>query len=46
MKEKKKKIDFKQKKDNMIKSLMEVENFLRSLKQINKGAKLYKVLKK
>lgn len=43
---KKKKIDLKKTKDNIIKSLNDVENFLHSIKRINKGAKLYKLLKK
>ena len=46
MDKKKKKFDFKQKKDNAIKSLIEVENFLSCLKKINKGTQLYKLLKK
>ena len=42
----KKKIDIKQKKDNTIKSLKEVENFLRSLKKVSRGKKIYNILKK
>ena len=42
----KKKIDLKKKKDNTIQSLKEVENFLRSLKKVSKGKKIYNLLKK
>lgn len=42
---KSKKIDFKNKKENTISSLFEVENFLTDLKKIFKYIKLYKFLK-
>ena len=42
----KKKIDIKQKKDNTIQSLKEVESFLRSLKKVSKGKKIYNLFKK
>lgn len=42
---KNKKFDFKQKKDNIMKSLNEVEYFLNNIKRINKGKKLYDILK-
>ena len=46
MSEKKKiKIDFKKKKDNTIKSLQEVENFLRNFKKISKYTKIYRLFK-
>lgn len=41
----KKKLDFNQKRKNTIKSLSEVENFLRDFKKINKYIKLYKIMK-
>lgn len=40
-----KKNSFKKKKENMIKSLREVEYFLDNWKRISKGIKLYKILK-
>ena len=46
MKEKTGKNSIKQKKDNILKSLQEVENFLQNLKKVSKGAKIYKILKK
>ena len=42
---KNKKVDFKQKKENTISSLFEVENFLRDFRNILKYIKLYKLLK-
>lgn len=36
---------FKKKKENTIKSLIEVEYFLTNWKKISKGIKLYKILK-
>lgn len=42
---KNKKIDFKEKKDNLCKSLNEVELFLNNIKDISKYLKLYKLLK-
>ena len=42
---KKKKIDFKEKKNNICKSLDEVELFLNNIKDISKYLKLYKLLK-
>ena len=42
----KKKFDLKKTKDNIIKSLKDVENFLHCAKKINKGKKIYKLLKK
>lgn len=41
----KKKFDLKKKKDNTVKSLFEIEHFLRDFKQIAKGVKFYKVFK-
>ena len=45
-KKNKKKFDFKQKKKNTIKSLTEVESFLRDFNKINKYFNLYKIIKK
>ena len=42
---KNKKFDFKKKKDNICKSLSEVELFLNNTKDISKYLKLYKLLK-
>ena len=42
---KNKKIDFKNKKENTISSLFEVESFLRDFKKLFKYLKLYKLLK-
>ncbi len=42
----KKKFNFKEKKKNTIKSLTEVETFLKDFNKINKYAKLYKIFKK
>lgn len=42
---KKKKLNFKTCKDNTIKSLNEVEHFLRDFKHFSKYIKLYKILK-
>lgn len=42
-KEPKKKFDFKKRKDNTVKSLFEIEHFLRDFKQVAKGIKFYKV---
>ena len=42
---KKKKFDFNQKRKNTIKSLSEVENFLRDFKKISKYIQLYKIMK-
>lgn len=42
---KNKKINFKEKKENTISSLFEVEKFLRDFKNIFKYIKLYKILK-
>lgn len=43
---KKEKFDFKQKKENTVRSLFEVENFLCNFKKITKGLKIYQLLKK
>ena len=43
--EKKKKINFSQKKDNTLKSLSEVELFLRDFKKFKNYIKIYKILK-
>ncbi len=43
---KKEKFDFKKRKENTIHSLFEVEHFLHDLKNIAKGVKLYKIIKK
>ena len=40
-----KKFDFKKRKDNTVKSLFEIEHFLRDFKQVAKGIKFYKVFK-
>ena len=40
------KLDFKKRKENMCNSLFEVEHFLRNLKDISKGFKLYHIIKK
>lgn len=42
----KKKLNIKQIKENTIKSLVEVENFLRNVKKLKKGATLYKIIRK
>lgn len=42
---KKKKFDFNQKRKNTIRSLSEVENFLRDFKKISKYIQLYKIMK-
>ncbi len=42
---KKKKFDFNKKKENTIKSLNDVELFLRNFKNISKYIKLYKIIK-
>ena len=42
----KEKIDFKKRKENMCNSLFEVEHFLRNIKDISKGLKLYHIIKK
>ena len=42
----KKKFDLAQKKENTIRSLLEVDHFLCALNKGLKGAKLYKILKK
>ena len=42
----KKKFDFAKKKENTIRSLLEVNNFLCCLNKGLKGAKLFKILKK
>ena len=44
--ENKNKFDFTQKKENTIRSLLEVNHFLCSFNKGLKGAKLYKILKK
>ena len=44
-KKKKIKIDFKKKKDNTIKSLNDVENFLRNFKKISNYTRIYKLFK-
>ena len=44
-KEPKKKFDFKKRKENTVKSLFEIEHFLRDFKQVAKGIKFYKVFK-
>ena len=43
---KKKKINFKEKKDNAFKSLAEIEGFLQSFSKISKFVKISKFLKK
>ena len=43
---KKEKIDFKKRKENMCNSLFEVEHFLRNIKDISKGLKLYNIIKR
>lgn len=40
-----KKFDFNQKRKKAVKSLSEVENFLRDFKRISKYIKLYKIIK-
>lgn len=45
-KKKKSKFDFKKKKDNAIKSLGEVEKFLKDFTKAGKYTKLYSLLKK
>ena len=45
-KNKKEKFDFKKRKENTVHSLFEVEHFLHDLKNVSKGLKLYKILKK
>lgn len=42
---KKKKFDFNKKKENTIKSINEVESFLRNFKNMSKYIKLYKIIK-
>lgn len=42
---KKKKFDFNKKKENTIKSINEVEMFLRNFKNMSKYIKLYKIIK-
>ena len=42
---KKKKFDFNKKKENTIKSINEVESFLRNFKNMSKYLKLYKIIK-
>ncbi len=44
--EKKEKLNLKEKKENTIHSLFEVEHFLCNLKNICKGIKLYQIIKK
>lgn len=39
-----KKLYFKKRKDNTVKSLFEIEHFLRDFKQVAKGIKFYNVL--
>jgi len=41
----KKKFDFKKRKDNTVKSLFEIEHFLRDFKQVAKGIKFYNVFR-
>lgn len=43
---KKEKLDFKQKKENTVRSLFEVENFLCNFKKFSKGMKIYQLFKK
>jgi len=43
---KEKRIEFKERKENTIKSLKEVENFLWNWKQVIKGVTAYKLIKK
>ena len=43
--EKKEKFNLKEKKENVISSLFEIENFLCNIKKICNGIKLYKILK-
>ena len=40
------KMDFEKRKENMCNSLFEVEHFLRNLKDVTKGFKLYNIIKK
>lgn len=42
---KKKKINFSQKKENTIRSLNDVEYFLNNFKKLSKAIKLYKIIK-
>ena len=42
----KEKIDFKKRKENVCNSLFEVEHFLRNLKDISKGFRIYNIIKK
>lgn len=44
-KEPKKNFDFKKRKDNTVKSLFEIEHFLRNFKQVVKGIKFYNVFR-
>lgn len=44
-KEQKKNFDFKKRKDNTVKSLFEIEHFLRNFKQVVKGIKFYNVFR-
>lgn len=41
----KKKFDFKKRKANTVKSLFEIEHFLRDFKQVAKGIKFYNVFR-
>lgn len=43
---KKEKFNFKEKKENTVHSLFEVEHFLCNLKNVCKGLKLYSIMKK
>ena len=45
-KKNKKKFNFNQKKENTIKSLTEVESFLRNFQKLNKYLNFYKIIKK
>ena len=42
---KKEKFNFKKKKENVVCSLFEIENFLCKIKKVCNGIKLYKILK-
>lgn len=45
-KSRKEKINLKEKKENAVHSLFEVENFLRNFQNICKGFKLYQIIRK
>ena len=45
-KEQKEKFDFKKRKENTLNSLLQVEHFLGDFRNVMKGLKLYKIIKK